>query len=59
MIPWAVKRPEGCEMTRKKLEKPKTRKPVAKKPGKVIPSKKDVEEKKRFRKADWEKEIKK
>lgn len=46
-------------MTKKKLEKPKSRKPVAKKPGKVIPSKKDVETKKRFRKADWEKEIKK
>ena len=46
-------------MTKKKLEKPKARKPVAKKPGKVIPSKKDVEEKKRFRKPDWEKEIKK
>ena len=46
-------------MTKKKLEKPKARKPVAKKAGKVIPSKKDVEAKKRFRKPDWEKEIKK
>ena len=46
-------------MSGKKVEKPKTRKPVSKRPGKVIPSKKDVEEKKRFRKADWEKEIKK
>ena len=46
-------------MTGKKSEKPKTRKPVSKRPGKVIPSKKDVEAKKRFRKADWEKEIKK
>ena len=46
-------------MTKKKPEKLKTRKPVSKKPGKVIPSKKDVEEKKRFRKTDWEKEIKK
>ncbi len=46
-------------MTQKKLEKPKTRKPVAKKPGKVIPSKKDVEGKKRFRKPDWGKEIEK
>lgn len=46
-------------MTGKKLEKPKTRKPVSKRPGKVIPSKKDVETKKRFRKGDWEKEIKK
>ena len=46
-------------MTKKKLEKPKTRKPVANKPGKVIPSKKDIEVKKRFRKPDWEKEIKK
>ena len=46
-------------MTGKKVKKPKTRKPVAKKPGKVIPSKKDVETKKRFRKTDWEKEIKK
>lgn len=46
-------------MTGKKVKKPKTRKPVSKRPGKVIPSKKDVEEKKRFRKADWGKEIKK
>ncbi len=46
-------------MSGKKAEKPKTRKPVSKRPGKVMPSKKDVETKKRFRKADWEKEIKK
>ncbi len=46
-------------MTEKKFQKPKTRKPVSTKPGKVIPSKKDVETKKRFRKGDWEKEIKK
>ena len=46
-------------MAGKKVEKPKTRKPVARKPGKVIPSKKDVEAKKRFRKTDWKKEIKK
>lgn len=46
-------------MTGKKLEKPKSRKPVSKRPGKVIPSKKDIEEKKRFKKTDWEKEIKK
>lgn len=46
-------------MTEKKIEKTKTRKPVSTRSGKVIPSKKDVETKKRFRKADWEKEIKK
>jgi len=46
-------------MTKKKLEKPKTRKPVSTRPGKAMPSKKDVEAKKRFKKADWEKEIKK
>ncbi len=46
-------------MTEKKVKKQKTRKPVSTRPGKVIPSKKDVETKKRFRKPDWEKEIKK
>ncbi len=51
--------PEVFKMTGKKIEKPKSRKPVSAKPGKVIPSKKDVETKKRFRKADWEREIKK
>ena len=49
----------GIKMMEKKLEKPKNRKPVSKRPGKVMPSKKDVETKKRFRKVDWEKEIKK
>ena len=46
-------------MTEKKVKKPKTRKPVSTRSGKVIPSKKDVEAKKRFKKTDWEKEIEK
>ena len=46
-------------MTTRKLKKPKTRKPVPGKPGKVILSKKDVEKRKRFGKADWEKEAEK
>ncbi len=46
-------------MNEKKLKKPKSRKPVPQKPGKVILSKKDVESKKRFRKAHWEKEAEK
>ena len=54
-----VKRLQGYEMTEKKLQKPKTRKPVSTRPGKVILSKKEIEEKKRFRKTDWEKEIRK
>ena len=43
-------------MSEEKRKRPRTRKPVPEKPGKVILSKKDVERKKRFRKADWEKE---
>ena len=39
-------------MTGKKLEKPKTRKPVAKKLDNGMPSKKDIEAKKRLRKGD-------
>lgn len=43
-------------MSEEKRKRPRTRKPVPEKPGKVILSKKDVERKKRFRKADWDKE---
>ncbi|MCY3985455.1 MAG: hypothetical protein OXF23_00190 [Candidatus Dadabacteria bacterium] len=46
-------------MAEKKVEKAKTRKPVSTRPSKAMLSKKDVEVKKRFRKTDWEKEIKK
>ncbi len=46
-------------MTAEKLKKLKIRKPVATKPGKAIPSKKEIEAKKRFRKPDWKKEISK
>ncbi len=46
-------------MVAEKLKKLKTRKPVATKPGKVIPSKKEVLSKKRFRKPDWKKETSK
>ena len=47
---------EHSRMSEEKRKRPRTRKPVPEKPGKVILSKKDVERKKRFRKADWDKE---
>lgn len=43
-------------MSEEKRKRPRTRKPVPAKPGKAMLSRKDVERKKRFRKADWEKE---